>query len=177
MKKDLAICICFTFLIGCIPMPPIACYRFSLLEPIENVESNYEDNFIKVNFFYFINHLKLKLQNKTNHSIKILWDESAYVDHAGGSHRVIHDGVRYADRDKSQIPTVVPKGAYITDFIHPVEYIYFCSEGWKFKPLLLTGKEAESLKDATFRVMLSIEIDGKRKVYEFKFKIKDIKYY
>ena len=58
------------------------------------------------------------LENKTAQSIHILWDEAAFVDENGISHKVLHSGVKYDDRYASQPPsTVVRKGIVVDNVV------------------------------------------------------------
>ena len=55
--------------------------------------------------------LNFCLTNKSGYSIKLPWDDMAYVDEDGKTMRVIHSGIRLVDRNAAQAPTVIPKNA------------------------------------------------------------------
>ena len=83
------------------------------------------------------------LQNKTDHSMKVLWDEAAFVDEYGRCHRIMHSGVKYTDKEMAQPASVIVRKGIIEDKIFPTDYIYW-SEGsqysagrWEKKPLFL----------------------------------------
>jgi len=101
----------------------------------------FEDENIKIVWiptsskFFFI------LSNKTNHSIKILWDEAVLVDDNGLSQRVFHSGVKYIDRNNSQPPSIVVRKGMIEDSIMPSDNIYYMNGqygGWRETPLFPT---------------------------------------
>ena len=50
----------------------------------------FEDDLIRIVWFTSPSGFEFVLQNKTEHSMKLPWDEGAYVDAAGVSHRTIH---------------------------------------------------------------------------------------
>jgi hypothetical protein len=87
--------------------------------------------------------LSFLLENKTDYSIKIPWDEAAYVDEFGRSHRVMHSGVKYTDRDKPQPPSVIVRKGSIEDIVYPTDYISWSSGtrysagSWVEEPLFL----------------------------------------
>src|SRR5882672_5126752 len=81
-------------------------YRFS-----------FEDNMVRILWVVGKTRINFLLQNKTDYSIKIPWDEAAYVDELGRSHRVMHSGVKYTDRDRSQPPSVIVRKGSIEDLV------------------------------------------------------------
>ena len=124
------------------------------------------------------------LLNKTNHSIKIIWDEAVYVDENGLSRRLMHSGVKYTDRNNPQPPTVVVKNAKIDDVVLPTDNIYYVSGqygGWTTKPLLpnraTTKEELNTLSKKyigkTVKILLPLQIEETVNEYIFSFKVED----
>lgn len=122
------------------------------------------------------------LANKTDHSIKIIWDEASYVDTTGSNHRVMHSGVKYIDRDSSQPPTIVIRKGTVTDNIVPTDHISFSSGeygGWEKAPLLPSADfaldtlktQANKYVNKTIQILLPLEIEGVVNEYIFSFKI------
>ena len=121
------------------------------------------------------------LVNKTNHSLKIIWDEAVFVDPLGSSGRVSHSGVKYTDVEKPQSPTVVPRGAYVKDIVLPTSRVQYGSySGWIVSPLLpsvsygdadVFKEQVEQLAGQSMRVLLPIEIQGVVNEYTFAFEI------
>lgn len=103
----------------------------------------FEDDMVRILWFVNSQRIAFLLQNKTDYSIKIPWDEAAYVDEIGRSHRVMHRGVKYTDKDKPQPPSVIVRRGSIEDIIHPTDYVDWLSGTsisagrWKQKSLLL----------------------------------------
>ncbi|RKY95098.1 MAG: hypothetical protein DRQ13_07520 [Ignavibacteriae bacterium] len=136
------------------------------------------------------------MENKTDHSIKIIWDEAAFVDNDGVSHRIMHSGVKYTDRNTSQPPTVIVRKGKIEDIVVPTDYVYF-AEGyyskyytrkaeWKEKPFfenLQYGGDPKVLENEmrnnvgkTFQVLLPLEIENVVNDYIFKFQVDSYDY-
>ena len=157
---------------------------------IVNLEDNgvtkysYEDSLISITWLPLSTQLSFSLNNKTDHSIKIIWDEAVFVDIDGSSGRVIHSGVRYIDRNSSQPATIVVKNGKIDDMVVPTDNIYYISGqygGWRTKPLFpnsaTSEEELKSLTQKyigqTVKVLLPIEIQGTVNEYIFSFKVDD----
>jgi hypothetical protein len=86
--------------------------------------------------------MAFSLENKTEQSIKIPWDEAAFIDEAGRSHRVMHAGVKFDDREKSQAPSVVVPEGLLRDIVAPTDYVHwregtrYAAGGWVQRCLL-----------------------------------------
>ncbi len=117
------------------------------------------------------------LRNKSDQPIQIDWNQVAYVDVTGESHKVIHAGVKYIDRDKTLAPTTVPPSAHIKDTIFPADYVHYTGGefgGWMEDPLFPNGKAADSYKGKTFVVFIPLKVGSSQRTYTFKFKIADV---
>lgn len=106
---------------------------------INDVRNNiFEDEEIKIVWNPSPIHFSFTLSNKTGNTIKIIWDEAALVDQNGFSHRVIHSGVKYTDRNNQQQPSIVIRKGTIQDFVFPsdnIEYVEGQYGGWREIPL------------------------------------------
>ena len=63
----------------------------------------YEDDFIKIFWYVSSTQFNFDLTNKSGYTIKLNWDDMAYVDQNGSTKRVMHSGVKYTDRNNSQV--------------------------------------------------------------------------
>jgi hypothetical protein len=88
---------------------------------------SYEDGLIKIIWLPLRTQFSFTLTNKSEHSMKIVWDEAVYVNENGSSQKVFHSGVKYTDRSNSQPPTTIVKGAKIDDLVMPTDNAYFAS--------------------------------------------------
>lgn len=102
----------------------------------------FEDSLVKVLWIVTARNISFSVTNKTGHSIKIPWDEAAYVDEAGSSHRVMHAGIKYNERTAPMPPTVIVRGGRVEDIVFPTDYVYwkdrtsYSAGQWEEKPLL-----------------------------------------
>ena len=145
---------------------------------------SYEDDMIKIIWLPLSTQFGFTLKNKTDHSIKIIWDEAVYVDQNGSSGRVMHAGVKYTDRNNPQPPTVVVKKANIDDMIVPTDNVYYVSGqygGWRTKPMFpnraSTQEELNALTQKYIgkevKVLLPLKIQETINEYIFTFKVED----
>jgi hypothetical protein len=142
----------------------------------------FEDEMVKILWLPEPDAIHFHLTNKTTHSIKIIWDEAAYVDVNGNSRRVMHSGVKYIDRTNPQPPTTVVRNGSIKDLIFPTDNVYFSGDRWVKKPLFphagftATGlsSEVEPYRNKSFQVLLPLQIEDVVNDYIFVFNIKDI---
>jgi len=142
----------------------------------------FEDEMVKIVWIPTSSHVSFILTNKTNHSIKIVWDEAAFVDENGVSHRVMHSGVKYIDRNNPQPPSVVVRNGTITDLVIPTDNIHYVSGQygyWKKVPLFpVSSVNAEKLRSRsqiyigkTIQVLLPLQIEDVVNEYIFTFEI------
>ncbi len=84
----------------------------------------FEDNIIMVEKQLDPLQVDLKITNKTNKDIEILWDKCLYVDLTGASYNIIHSGVNFAEDGTIINPqTIIKSKETHVDFITPIEAI------------------------------------------------------
>ncbi len=123
-----------------------------------------------------------------------MWNNASYICEKGESHKVIHSGVKYINRNEPQKPLVIKEKEEIMDFIFPADYVNYSTErwierpsigrGWEEKPLLPNSKRGgdpqEFLEDAksyigkTMKVLLPIKSEDVTYSYIFTFEVKDV---
>lgn len=94
----------------------------------------------------------------------------------------MHSGVKYADRDSPQPPSVIVRKGYITDVIIPTDYVtYYSSLGWSEQALFPEselGEGAQKLATQyigkSFLILLPIQIENVTNDYIFTFKIENV---
>ena len=129
--------------------------------------------------------LGFDLLNKTDIPIKVVWDETAYVDIGGQTHRVIHNGVKLADRNSPQPPSVIPSKGRLNDIVYPSDNVSYSnsrySDGWSQMPMFpcMPGmvcsdhlrKLAVAHNEMDYRVLLLIEVGKESYPYTFVFRV------
>ncbi len=147
---------------------------------------SFEDEYISIQLLQVLNEgIILTLANNHSSTIRILWDEAAFVDHDGYSHRINHDNNSASkilskdisvvvDEYKAQIPSVIPAGARVNTAIIPVDNAAIAM----YEPMDFVDKEMaeETLREMqahpdhpTIKLLLPIEVDGKKIEYTATF--------
>lgn len=143
----------------------------------------YEDDYINIMWYIGSKQLNFVLTNKSGFSIKLPWDEMAYVNEKGQSMRVIHSGVKLVDKNAPQAQSIVAKNATLDDILIPSDNIYYVSGkygGWNEKYLFpssySTQEEANNSPalGKTVRVVFPIIIQDVTNEYVFEFKVDSV---
>ena len=147
----------------------------------------FEDEFINISWNVKSETLDFELTNKSNHTMKINWDDVSYVDYKGEVKRVIHANTKYIDKENAQVSLSIPKGAKLSDLFFPsekAEFVRYRSkyqsyDYWTKKTLIpsVYKKKKEREEKApmytgkTMSVLLPIMIEGVQNDYYFTFEI------
>ena len=130
---------------------------------------SYTDNILSLLIFATQKGFSFSLENLSSSTIKIIWDEAVFVDVDGSTSKVMHNGVKYMERESSQQPSVIIKASKIEDIAIPTSKVYY-SDGWYTKNLCSNvdrTKEGQKLK-----LMLPIQIKEVINEYIFEFDTK-----
>lgn len=142
----------------------------------------FEDDYIDIVWYVGDKQFNFNLKNKSGHTLKINWDDISFVNINGNVGRVMHSGVKYADRNSSQPATTIPKGANISDLLLPTDNVYYVSGqygGWREKYLIpciyqtpeAFNDEASTYVGKTMTIMMPILIENVQNDYTFTFNI------
>ena len=161
--------------------------RIGTLQEEDTTKYSFEDDLIRIVWMVTPEELVFDLTNKTDHSMKIIWDKAVYTDEKGNSKRVTHSGVKYTDRNKSQPPTTVAKDTAVSDLVFPAENVDYEGGpygGWRIKPLFPTSSTSGTAEDLlakakkyvgkSVQVLLPLEVEGTVNDYIFVFKVNDV---
>ena len=146
---------------------------------------SFDDNLVNVVWLVTNDDISFVLENKTDYSMKIIWDDAAFVDSKGQSQRVMHSGVKYTDRNNSQPPSVIVRKGKITDIVQPVDLVYL-DYYWFTHPMfndyIRNGNEqtvTDMLKSNVgkqIQVLLPLKIEETVNDYIFTFTVKGYTY-
>lgn len=157
----------------------------------ENNESKflYRDNVIEIIIFPTSSKFYFELKNISENSIKIIWDEAAFVGLDGCSEKVMHKGIKFSEKNGSQPPTTIIKNAKLDDVIIPTHLVYYKTVDLSDESKLLFQKygygdlvedgwdthsmypEQPGLKFGQIRLMLPIQIKNVVNEYIFVFDV------
>jgi len=151
--------------------------KFSEIESVEvqgeqNMRYIYEDEYIKIDWVPIVDSFKFSIQNKCSHSIKLPWDEMAFIDTKGESKRLLNGDTRKINSDREQPQSVVPRGAKLSGYAVPYPQTPFMPTNLYCCPqeLLDRGFNGDGLM---IRVLFPVIIQDVVNEYVFEFEFKN----
>lgn len=203
MNKSILICAAAMLLVSCGSLFKVTTYDVSLSSvespadakekygetKVVKVEQEglskyqYEDDYIKIFWYVSSTQFNFDLTNKSDYTMKLNWDDMAYVDEDGNTKRVMHSGVKYTDRNSSQPASILPKNASLSDVLLPTDNVYFVSGsygGWRESslfPRYSTNEEAQASPalGKKVRIIFPIVIQDVVNEYVFEFSVDSVK--
>jgi hypothetical protein len=152
-------------------------YDISLIKPKLNKDLQFSDDNINIAFQLNKETISFTLLNQTENPIDLDWNKVSYIDRESNSSKIIHNGIKYIDKEKSMTETTIPPMSKLNDIIIPTNSISYSSSlnDWTLKNLLPGGyTAAATIKDKTFSVFMPIKINNAIKNYLFTFKIDNV---
>jgi hypothetical protein len=149
----------------------------------------FEDEMVRIKWFPKSDDVVFVINNKLDGPVRIIWNEAKLIDEKGVTHKLIHSGIGYEERNDPQRPTVVAAKGSLEDFVHPADY--FQLEKWSskqhghwkrapFMPTQIKGTaeelrtKTEPFVGKTFQVILALQVDDVRNDYVCTFKINNV---
>ena len=143
----------------------------------------FEDDMMRIKWRPAPNDIVFVVHNKTDNPVKIVWDEGKFIDAEGVTHKLLHSGIGYEERNDFHPPTIVYAKDTLEDFVYPADCWQKEESGrkshknqghWKrgsFLPTQIRGTaeelrtKAEPFVGKTFQVILALQINGVRTDY------------
>ena len=187
MKKKIILMISLLvviFLIGCVRGDNDLFIEMVEPKPTGNPgeQALYEDDNIRILFTIYrgidIKGFTFSLENKSDQTIQIVWDEVVIVDSNNNPYGVIHEGVRKIDKRKPMKNTVIPPGTQKVDTVIPTDFIRWDNQfnRWRTSGFISDNDLWEGkIEKAT--LILPLIIGEEKEIYSFKFKIYYVKYF
>lgn len=150
--------------------------RYGKVETIYNSSNktsfSYKDNIIDITIVGNEESFSFVLKNKSDNSIKIVWDEAVFIDYDGATSKIMHLGTKYSQRDAHQPASVIISGAKIEDIAMPTKNVRYSelSNEWVRDSMYPSQRGVEN--HGQLRLMLPIQIKNVINEYVFVFDIK-----
>lgn len=144
--------------------------KTTIVEDKNITKYSYVDNVIDILIFGGSKQFDFILKNVSNNSIKVIWNEAAFVDFDGSTSKIMHVGTKYSQREGDQPATTIIKGAKIEDLAAPncnVRYSDVLKE-WVTDPMY---PKAPALSPGQLKLMLPIQIKDVINEYVFVFDV------
>jgi hypothetical protein len=112
----------------------------------------------------------VSLENLTSQPIKLDWNNCSFVDADRQSHRVIHSGVKFVDRELPMAPLTIPPGASYSEILTPSDHARLWPKPlyWQVSELL---PEAHTKNGKCVTVFMPLVVGGVTRNYSFRLKI------
>lgn len=132
---------------------------------------SYIDNVIDMLIVGNSENFSFVLKNISDNSIKVIWNEAAFVDFDGSTSKVMHSGIKYSQREEDQPATTIIKGAKIEDVAVPTCNVRYSSvlKEWVEDSMYPSMPDE---KPGQLRLMLPIQIKDVVNEYVFVFDVK-----
>jgi hypothetical protein len=155
-------------------------YRFDMEQPA-NEDFAFKDDQIFIYIRPFEQVLSIKVQGREQNHIKILWNESEFVDIIGRRYRLVPPTISVQDAAFGIIPpTDVPPGQIFTGevvLLDPADIQTIRALGGKNTPIVpVDAGTPEQIREREFTMRLAIELNYARRDYDFIFSIQDVYY-
>jgi hypothetical protein len=187
--------ICLTFLLsGCSHVVWQAKHDFEISSAPKFEQSSadkltYNDANLLINFGFEAERrdITLNVLNKSEQVIKLIWDESVFIDMVGQSSRMMQNDVLTINKDGIQPPAVIPSGRRLTSRVHPASNVKEGAKGFYLTSLIPglfvtanDGQQDKLIAEAkkfkgkeVLEAILVFEIQESKKQYHFKFNLVD----
>ena len=159
-------------------LPDLVRYRLSykMINPEVSEELKYRDKEIAVSFAVGEQSFQMRFANVGHHDLKILWERAEYTDPYSQTHRLMHSGIRFQDRNNPLPDQLVVQNASLQEAVTPVRNVFMTPEKrtYDIRPLFVLDNEAAAgLKGRSIILFIPIEIDRQIIPYNFKIQIVD----
>ncbi|ACL70140.1 hypothetical protein [Halothermothrix orenii] len=159
-------------------------YNIQMIDPEPDGEPlTYRDNTLAIKFTPLVisttpllppdlKGIKIRVTNLSDSTIKILWDDMSFIDIDNSVTKIMHQGVKYANRNESMAPTSIPAGTILEDTIVPTDRISWSniSNSW-VNAGIVNQYNATQYHQEEIGITLPVEYKGEVKEYIFKFKV------
>lgn len=150
-------------------------YRFRQVEPASD-RFTFQDREISFYFRPTPDALHFQIENRQDRPVWIQWDRSTFTDPNGGTGKVAHGTTAWGDRFKAQADTQIPGLQRYSDYLLPLDYLLdpAGSNEQLHRPLLPEDHTATQYSDRFFGVELAFLVEGRPRVYPFRFRVASV---
>lgn len=148
--------------------------KYRLVSPVASNELAFRDKIIAVQLTVDNEHFLMKLDNVSANPLKILWDQAEYLDVNNRRSRLMHEGIRFQDRNNQLPAQPLLVGASIQEAVMPISLVTFSQQKkvYESQPLFpFNSDAAQGLKGKVFSLFIPVEVDRQIIPYNFKVQI------
>ena len=148
--------------------------KYGQIEVVEDsVEKySYEDEIMKITIHGDAEKFNFILENKTPYTILFPWERAIFVDKLGYTSKVMHNGIKYSEKESSLPASTIIRGAKLKDVAIPTENVYYDE---LLKVWTVGSMYPQKPTDELYQVQLMLPIQVKDVVNDYIFTF-DIRY-
>jgi len=148
----------------------------------DTIKYQFEDKMIDLTFIPTNKMFYLSLTNKTNHSIKLVWDEAVFVDSKGNSSKLANGEMRRISMNSPHPPSVIVRGSSFNTVVFPSANV--TSNG--IESVVPSGRKdsivevksyAQNYIGQKVQILLPLMIEETVNEYIFSFEVNDFNIY
>ena len=132
---------------------------------------SYQDNFIDIIILGNSQQFSFTLKNVSGSTQKIIWDDAVFVDYSGTTSKIMHQGIKYSQREASMPATTIIKGASVEDLACPTSNVRYSDILKEWVTDSMYPKQP-ALEGKQVSLMLPIQIKDVVNEYIFVFDLK-----
>ena len=102
----------------------ITVLNYEMIEPEKLNSLFYKDSIMEIDFDILSDQIGFRLRNETSKPIKVVWDD-ATLGIFNVSHKVMHSGIKYIDRNGSMAASTVLPGTILDDMMIPTDRVHY----------------------------------------------------
>jgi len=146
-------------------------YGETTVVEIEDVTKyRYIDNFIDILIFGSDKQFSFLLNNISQNTLKLIWNEAVFVDFSGTASKVMHIGTKYSQKNEEQSASTVIKAAHIEDIAVPTSNVRYSNilKEWITESMY---PSIPATSPGVLRLMLPLQVKGVINEYIFVFRV------
>jgi hypothetical protein len=145
--------------------------KFQMIAPEKSSDLRIKNNDAILSLRINEQQLEMSLLNKSAHPIKVLWERASYQDMDSQSHRLMHKGIPYEDRNRVLPSQQIMPYMTLNQIIFPVDQVRFNVQKKLYEPAsLFPLQDPGRLKGKNLELFIPVEINST--IVPFRFKIK-----
>jgi hypothetical protein len=149
---------------------------YRLVSPVVSQELQFRNGNVAVSFTVGEQSLQMRFENLSAYDLKILWERAEFTDENKQTHRLMHSGVRYPDRNNPIPDQLVLSRSSVQEAVTPIDHVHLSQQkkGYEVSPLFsLEGGGAAALKGKSIILFIPVEINRQILHYNFTIEITD----
>lgn len=137
------------------------------LTPADTSGFTYEDDLLSLVVIPLEGTFRVQIENRSSHTIRLLWAESSYVGPRGLASNVVPGDTRWADMGNVPGPRIIPAGAAAV--VTAIPRANTDTSEMEILPFYRAGMNCGDIVNSSIRLVLPLEVEGNPNEYALEF--------